>query len=350
MVARRSALTYARAGVDRSATAEALRALLGAVRYRPPASHGRPIGHVGHYAGLITVGRETIAATTDTVGTKVLLAQALGAWREVGEDMVAINVNDLASVGARPFGLVDTISCARPDPAIFAEIGVGLNRGLRAGRCALLGGETAIVPDIVDGIDLGATALGFFPGRRRPVTGERIRPGDALIGVPASGLHANGFTLVRRLLRRGRVDLKARRPGATGPVGRELLRATRSYVPVTEALADLPSTHGLAHLSGGGVRNLTRLNRRVGYLLDDWPRVPSIFGWLQRLGPVTDREMFQTFNMGVGFVAIVSGARAEESLDRLRTAGVRDARRIGTVAPEPGVRLPKWELEYEGYA
>lgn len=343
-------MTYAGSGVDRAATGEALRALLAPIRYRPPPTYGRPIAKPGHYAGLIGVGRETIAATTDTVGTKVLVAAAVGEWREVGEDMVAINVNDLASVGARPFGIVDTVSCAKPDPAVFAEIGIGLNRGLRAGRCALLGGETAIVPDIVDGIDLGATALGFYPGRRRPITGERIRPGDALIGVPASGVHANGFTLVRRLLRSGRVDLKSRRPGAATSVGKELLRATRSYVPASEALADLPSTHGLAHLSGGGVRNLTRLNRRVGFRLDEWPKVPSLFSWLQELGAVTDREMFQTFNMGVGFVAIVSGVREDETLERLRDAGVRDARRIGTVAPEPGVRLPEWELEYEGYA
>lgn len=343
-------MTYARSGVDRAATREALSALLAPVRYRPPAAHGRPIAKPGHYAGLISVGRETIAATTDTVGTKVLIAAELREWRDVGEDMVAINVNDLASVGARPFGIVDTISCAKPDPAIFAEIGVGLNRGLRAGRCALLGGETAVVPDIVDGIDLGATALGFFPGHRRPITGERIRPGDALIGIPASGAHANGFTLIRRLLASRRVNLRSRRPGAAGPVGLELLRATRSYVPASEALADLPSTHGFAHLSGGGVRNLTRLNRRVGFRLDEWPQVPPLFTWLQGLGRVTDREMFQTFNMGIGFVAIVSGVRADESLQRLRDAGVRDARRIGTVSPEPGVRLPQWELEYEGYA
>lgn len=343
-------MTYARSGVDRAATGEALHALLAPIRYRPPPAYGRAIAKPGHYAGLVAVGRETIAATTDTVGTKVLIAAKMHAWRDVGEDMVTINVNDLASVGARPFGIVDTISCAKPDPAIFAEIGVGLNRGLRAGRCALLGGETAVVPDIVGGIDLGATALGFFPGHRRPITGERIRPGDALLGVPASGAHANGFTLVRRLLRAGHVDLRSRRAGATSPIGTELLRATRSYVAASEALADLPSTHGLAHLSGGGVRNLTRLNRRVGYRLDEWPRVPSLFSWLQGLGGVTDREMFQTFNMGVGFVAIVSGAREQESLERLRDAGIRDAQRIGTVAPEPGVRLPEWELEYEGYA
>jgi phosphoribosylformylglycinamidine cyclo-ligase len=348
-VRRAKPLSYASAGVDRAATGTALAALLAQIRYRPPARHGRPLEGPGHYAGLMRVGREVIAVTTDTVGTKVLLAAAAGRWSEVGEDMVAINVNDLASVGARPFGLVDTVSCARADPSIFAEIGRGLNRGLVAGRCALLGGETAIVPDIVAGIDLGATALGFFPGRRRPITGLRIRPGDRLIGVPSSGLHSNGFTLVRRLLDRTKPPLGRPRPGGRGALAIELLRPTRSYVPASEALADHPGIRGLAHVSGGGVRNLVRLHPRVGYLLDEWPRPPSLFTWLQCLGPVTDEEMFQTFNMGVGFIAVVTPGALDAALSELRAAGVRDARPIGVVDAGPGIRLPAWNLIYRGY-
>jgi len=349
-MAKRPALTYASAGVDRGAIAASLRALLASVHYRPPASHGRPVGRAGHYAGLMRVGREVIAATTDTVGTKVLLAAEVGAWAEVGEDMVAINVNDLASVGARPFGLVDTVSCAKPDPAVFAAIGRGLDRGLRAGRCALLGGETAIVPDIVAGYDLGATALGFFPGSRKPVTGERIRPGDRIIGIPSTGLHSNGYTLVRKLLADAPVDLTRPRAGGRGPVGRELLRATRSYVPASEALAEAASTHGFAHISGGGVRNLVRLHPRVAYTLDEWPEPPSLFPWLASLGPVTDEEMFQTFNMGVGFVAIVAPGSFDRALDLLKAAGVRGAVPVGEVHRGSGVRVPAWHLEYRGYA
>lgn len=287
--------------------------------------------------------------TTDTVGTKVLLASALGRWEEVGEDMVAINVNDLASVGARPFGFVDTISTARPDAAVFAAIGRGLDRGLRAGRCALLGGETAVVPDIVSGVDLGGTALGFFP-RRSAVLGDRIRQGDRLIGIPSTGLHSNGYTLVRKLLTKARVDLRKPRPQGRLPVGREMLKPTRSYVPVSEALAGDAGVHGFAHVSGGGVRNLVRLHRRVRFLLDEWPQPPGIFGWLQSLGAVSDREMFQTFNMGVGFVVVAAASAVPRVLAHLESAGIRDARGVGVVTRGTGVSLPEWKLEYTGYA
>jgi phosphoribosylformylglycinamidine cyclo-ligase len=176
--------TYAASGVDRAEIAASLRALLGAIRSRAPSTHGRPVELPGHYAGVIRIGAQTLAATTDTVGTKVLLAEQLDRWEEVGEDLVAINVNDLAAVGARPAGIVDTIVCARPDRRRFRAIGRGIDRGLRAARCSLLGGETAVVPELVRGIDLGATALGFFPGRRRPITGARVRPGDRILGIP----------------------------------------------------------------------------------------------------------------------------------------------------------------------
>ncbi|EQD45679.1 phosphoribosylformylglycinamidine cyclo-ligase, partial [mine drainage metagenome] len=219
--------TYARSGVDRSEVARALAALVGAARYRASASHGVRVEAPGHYAGMLRIGRETIALTTDTVGTKVLLAEQLGRWEEVGEDVVAVNVNDLASVGARSAGLVDVILCRHPDPVTFAAIGRGLARGLKAADCSLLGGETAVVPSIVRGTDLGGTAVGFFPGRRRPITGERTRPGDVLVGLRSHGFHANGLTLVRRLLARGRIDLGRPRPGGRGPLGREILRPTR---------------------------------------------------------------------------------------------------------------------------
>ncbi len=342
--------TYARSGVDRGETSRALAGLLRAARSRPPAAHGRPIHAPGHYAGLLRIGRETIAVTTDTVGTKVLLAEELGRWEEVGEDIVGVNVNDLASVGARTAGLVDVILCERPRVREFAAIGRGLGRGLRRAECALLGGETAVVPAIVRGTDLGGTAVGFFPGRRRPVTGARIRPGDVLLGIPSDGLHANGFTLVRRLLQEGGVDLGRPRPGGRGPAGRELLRPTRIYTRASDAVADDPGVHGLAHLSGGGVRNLIRLHRKSRFVLGTWPEPPGVFRWVQSLGPISDQEMFQTFNMGVGFVVVVARARLEAVRRRLSAVGARDAVVIGHVERGDGVELPAWGLRYQGYS
>lgn len=324
--------------------------MLSQVRYRPPSTSGRPVPLAGHYAGLIRIGGETIAITTDTVGTKSILAETLGRWVEIGIDAVAVNVNDLASVGARPAGIVDVISCRQADPATFAQIGRGIDRGLRAARCALLGGETAIVPELLQGIDVGGTAIGFFPAGRRPVTGARVRPGDVLIGLPSSGLHANGFTLARRIVAESRYSWNSRRPGARGPLGRELLTASRIYVGASEALADQPGTVGFAHISGGGVRNLVRLKRGVQFELDGWPGPEGVFRWLGEVGHIEPEELYQTFNMGIGFVAVVRPASVKESIGRLRRAGYDDAQVVGHVRSGEGITLPRIGLEYASYA
>ncbi len=342
--------TYAASGVDRSAVTEALSALLQVVRYRPPPTHGRPVDAPGHYAGMVRIGRETLAVTTDTVGTKVRLAAQVRRWEEVGEDIVGVNVNDLAALGARPAGLVDTILCDRPDAQVFRAIGRGLDRGLRAAGCSLLGGETAVVPSIVDGIDLGGTALGFFPRGRAPVTGRRVRVGDVVLGIPSAGVHANGFTLIRRLLDERAVDLRAAGPGGRASLAEELLTPTRIYSGVADAVAGREEVHGLAHLSGGGVRNLVRLRQDVEFILDRWPAPPPIFPYLQALGGLTDEEMFQTFNMGIGFVVVVAPTHLAESRRRLARAGAPDAVPIGRVGKGRGVRLPEHGLSYLGYS
>jgi phosphoribosylformylglycinamidine cyclo-ligase len=304
----------------------------------------------GHYAGLIQIGRETIAITTDTVGTKTILAEQLGRWEEIGVDAVAVNVNDLAAVGARPAGLVDVISCRRADPNIFEQIGRGIYRGLGEARCSLLGGETAIVPELLQGIDVGGTAIGFFPPRRKPMTGAQIRAGDVLLGIPSTGLHENGFTLARRIVSQSKQNLRARRPGGTRPLGLEMLTASRIYVAASEAIADRRGVTGFAHISGGGVRNLLRLNPRVQFVLDRWPRPFGIFEWLAKTGDVAMSEMYQTFNMGIGFVVAVRASFEAQALRGLWRAGYPDTLIVGHVAPGSGVTVPRFDLVYRSYA
>ena len=343
--------TYARSmGVSRERVSEALHALLQEARYRPPPFHGRAVPLPGHYAGLVRIGGTVLALTTDTVGTKVLLAEELGTFEPIGEDAVAVNVNDLAAVGARPAALVDVISCARPDATIFAALGRGLRRGLARSACSLVGGETAVVPDLVARWDIGGTALGFFPPGRRPITGRSIRPGDRVIGIPSSGFHANGFTLVRALLRAKHVDLRRPRPGGRKSLARELLAPTRIYASASEALASLRGVTGLAHISGGGVRNLIRLNPAVDFVIDQWPRPRGLFAWVQELGALSNEEMYQTFNVGIGFVVVARPGSVDRCLALLSRAGFRDARVVGSVRRGRGVHLPQMGIEYLGYA
>ena len=342
--------TYAASGVDVHLRSRALDAFLSSVKYRPPPEHGRPLSGPGHFAGLKRIGRETIAVTTDSVGTMVLLAGRLGRWEEVGEDLVGVIVNDLAAMGARPAALVDTILCGVPDPPAFRAIGRGVERGLRAAQCSLLGGETAVVPEIVRDIDLGGTAIGFFPPGRVPVTGTRIRPGDRILGIPSNGVHANGFTLVRRLLDGASVDPSEPRPGSAVPVGEELLRPTRIYTEAADAVAGRPEVHGLAHISGGGERNLVRLHPKVAFVLDQRPEPAAIYPSLKSLGHLTAQEMYQTFNMGIGFVLVVARPHLSETKRRLARAGAPDAVELGHVERGTGVSLPGLGLRYTGYA
>ncbi len=347
---RSRAWTYARSGVDRTSIQHGLSALLASVSYRPPRTSGVVLEVPGHYAGMVRIGRETIAITTDTVGTKVLLAEETGRWEGLGEDVVAVNVNDLSAVGARPCGFVDCISLARPRGPVLGAIGRGLDRGLRAAGCALLGGETAVVPDLVSGTDLGGTAIGFFPRGRRPILGNRIRPGDVVIGIPSSGFHANGYTLLRRLVGGDRAKLRRRRTGATVPLEEELLAPTRIYVRPIEAIADHPGVHGLAHISGGGVRNLVRLNRRVRFVLEGWPEPTGLFEWARERGAIAPQELYQTFNMGVGFVVVLAPSAVTEVRQRLRRAGAADALVVGRIDRGAGVDLPGARLRYTSYA
>ncbi len=333
------------------ARARAVSELIRSARYLAPPSHGQVVGAPGHYAGLVRIGRETIAVTTDTVGTKVLLAETLGRWEGVGEDIVAVNVNDLASVGARPAGLVDTILFGAASVPTFRAIGRGLRRGLARAHCSLLGGETAQVGEIVRGIDLGGTAIGFFPRGRSPILGDRVRPGDVVLGIPSHGFHANGYTLLRQVLRERRVDLRRPRRGGRRPLGEELLVPTRIYTPVSEALAGDSAVHGLAHLSGGGVRNLLRLHPGRRFVLDRFPApATGVFAWLQQLGGLSEEEMYQTFNMGVGFAVVLARGAVGPARARLARAGVRDSFPIGRVEAGTGVTIPAAGIEYTGYS
>ncbi|MDE1821724.1 MAG: phosphoribosylformylglycinamidine cyclo-ligase [Euryarchaeota archaeon] len=344
-----SPVTYAQTGVRQDLVALALSKLLEGTKGRIPPGSGEPLKLPGHFAGIVRIGRESVALTTDNVGTKLLLARTLDRWEEVGEDVVAVNVNDLSAVGARPSALVDYIAVQSPVPSVFEALGRGIGRGLKEACCHLVGGETSVVPDLVKSLDLSGTALGFFPKGRAPVTGEKLRPGDVLLGLSSSGFHANGYTLLRRLIEENAIDITRPLPGDPMPLGERLLAPTRIYTRPVEALLAARLPLALAHISGRGLRNLIRLNPKVQFTLDALPPLEGIFRWVADLSRLPTEELYQTFNMGIGFVLAVRPNHVERSLSVLRRSGGKDARVIGRVEKGRGVYLPNEGVRYDSY-
>ena len=301
----------------------------------------------GQYASVLKVSDDlAIAISTDGVGSKTIIASTLDRYDTIGYDCVAMNVNDVICVGARPFAMVDYLGVHTLDSRRAEEILRGLGGAAKEAEIAIPGGELAQLPEVIgsDGhspgdekaFDLVGTCIGTVHPDRI-VLGQAIRPGDSIIGIASSGIHSNGLTLARRVLldRCGyRLDEKIDALGRT--LGDELLEPTEIYVKaVTAVWNENIETRGLAHITSDGFANLCRLDAPVGYDITTLPEVPAIFKLIQDGGGIKAEEMFRVFNMGVGFVTIVNGADEERCLQVLSSAGY-DALRIGTVTDEAG--------------
>jgi len=331
-------LTYAWAGVDDEKTAKALKGIISTAKATFGFRRGKvgePAGEFGQYSALLDFGNFYLTMTTDGVGTKVLVAEAIGKFDTIGIDMIAMNVNDLLCVGAEPLALVDYLAVREPDEKIFAEIGKGLYEGARQAGIAIVGGETAVMPDLINGFDLAGTAIGTVE-KGKVITGEKIKPGDAVIGVSSSGIHSNGLTLARKLLI-PKYGLDYEYEGRK--LWEWLLEPTKIYVkPVLELLESV-DVHGLAHITGGGLLNLKRLTS-YGFSLE-MPPITGIFKLIYENG-VPPEEMFRVFNMGVGFVAIVPEEEKEEALEVLN--GHCESYELGVVTKGHGIRVENYGL------
>jgi phosphoribosylformylglycinamidine cyclo-ligase len=325
---------YAKAGVDQGAADSAVAGLvraLGAIRL------GRPSAQVplpGHYASVIRIDERTgIALSTDGVGTKLVVAEELGRFDTVGIDCVAMNVNDVICVGAEPLAMLDYIAIEKADATVCEEIGVGLARGAELAGIEIPGGELAQLGDLVRGVDVSGACFGTV-ALDAIVDGSAVRPGDAVIGLPSSGLHSNGYTLARSAL--AGIGLDEDPEGRLGrPLGEVLLEPTEIYVrPVVELLHSAVDVRGLAHITSGGTGNLLRLAAEVGYAIDAPLPVPPIFELIAERGEVPDEEMREVFNMGCGFCVVVPAAEEAAALALLR-AHYPGAQRIGRATEGP---------------
>jgi len=333
--------TYKEAGVDidaGAATVEAIRPLVASTR-RPGAE-----SQIGAFAGVFDLKAAgfkdpLLLATTDGVGTKLKIAIESGRHATVGIDLVAMCVNDLVVQGAEPLFFLDYYATGRLDPAAAREIVAGMAEGCRAAGCAIVGGETAEMPGFyAEGdYDLAGFAVGAVE-RDRLLTGAEVRAGDLLLGLDSSGLHSNGFSLVRRLIADHALAYDAAAPFAPGTgLGEALLAPTRIYVKSCLAAHAAGTLKALAHITGGGlVENLPRvLPEDVQAVLDgtSW-RPPAVFGWLAGLGGIDVGEMTRTFNCGLGMIAVVEPGKADAAMEIFGDGG-EGVRVIGELRPRP---------------
>jgi len=337
--------TYAEAGVSQEEKAAHIAALVSALRFRRRGL-GKPLTKIGHFTGLVDFGSYALSLCTDSVGTKVLVAKEMRRWDTIGIDCVAMNVNDMICIGAEPLAFVDYVAIAGYDREVARQIGLGLNRGAELANVSIIGGEIAVVPELVRELDLAGTCLGVVR-KARIIDGKRIRPGDAIIGVPSTGIHSNGLTLARRVMAESALTVFDRVDGSGRPWGEELLEPTAIYVrPVLRALRRA-TVHGMAHITGGGLRNLVRLKEAVEFRITEPLEPPPVFRALQLLGGIEDREMYETFNMGMGFAIVAPEADATEVIRALRPDAT--ARVVGQVVRGRGVSVPSLGLSWTRY-
>ncbi len=320
--------SYRDAGVDIDQEAAGIRALIAALTFRRKGRFSM-MGSVGHFAGLIDFGEMFLALAVDGVGTKMLVADRAQDWSSVGIDCIAMNVNDLYVMNMEPVAFVDYIATDSISIEKMAQIGRGLNEGARMANIDIVGGETATLKNLVAGLDLAGTCLGIQK-KGQIITGDRVVPGDLIIGVPSSGIHSNGMTLARRIVDSHEAWEERLSNGKT--LCQELLCPTRIYAEVLPVCRETVVT-GMCHITGGGLNNLNRITR-FGFSIDNPIEPPEIFRWLREAGSVSDREMYRTFNMGMGYTLIAP----ESSLPAI-TDLVPDARPVGTITEQPGIRL-----------
>lgn len=285
--------------------------------------YGEPLPVFGHYGGIFQCNNDRLVIHTDGVGTKLLVAQEMNKFDTVGIDAVAMSVNDILCVGAEPLVGVDYIALSEEDDDLVASLMEGLAKGAEESGCAIVGGETAIIPDIIKGgkrpFDLTFTVVGRV---RKLVLGNEIAKGDVIVGLESSGLHSNGYTLARKAL-------------DVSEWGKEMLAPTRIYASTVLEAIDACDVHGIAHITGGGFSKLTRLNKGVGYRLDNLPEPKPVFKALAE--KVKDNiEMHRTFNMGIGMAIILPEDRADTVINISKKHGV-EASIIGSITEKKGV-------------
>lgn len=320
-------LTYKEAGVDIDAGSELVRRI------------AKMAPNIGGFGGLFPLGDSYLVAGTDGVGTKLKLAFETGIHETIGIDLVAMSVNDIITSGAKPLFFLDYFATSHLDVDLAEKVIKGIVDGCQQSDCALLGGETAEMPDFYANgeYDLSGFAVGIVK-KDSVIDGRDIVAGDVLIGLPSSGVHSNGFSLVRRVVTRSGLSLKDKLPGEDVTLGEALMAPTVIYVKQVLEIISKGGIKGIAHITGGGFTdNIPRVfPKGLGAVIhsNSW-EVPTVFKWIQEAGNIEDAEMRRTFNMGIGMVLVVSKETSSRILESEN--GAYKAYRIGEVVSDEGV-------------
>jgi phosphoribosylformylglycinamidine cyclo-ligase len=344
---------YKEAGVDTEEADAGLSRLTSRITRTWP-SPNAPMGavklEIGQFANVVDIGGMGVAISTDGVGSKAMIADKLRRYDTIGIDCVAMNVNDIICVGAKPVSMVDYVAIEEVNADVLDAISVGLCKGAETAGISIVGGETAQLPGMVHGFDLAGTAIGYV-SLDKILVGKNIRDGDALIGVESNGIHSNGLTLARKsLLERGNFTLSKHFDEFGTDLGTELLRPTHIYVrEAMELIEKISSLKALVHITSDGFLNLTRLNPRVSFVIDDLPPIPPIFTIIQKTGGVSDEEMFCVFNMGIGFCAVVGQKDVAAAMSVFAKGGFK-SHLIGHAVADTArtVTIPKFGLRGHG--
>ncbi|MCG3779230.1 MAG: phosphoribosylformylglycinamidine cyclo-ligase [Candidatus Nitrosopumilus limneticus] len=332
-------LTYKKAGVDISKIKQSQKAIGKLISSTHKLQKKVKISHgFGHYAGIIEIpGGKMLATHTDGVGTKVVIANMMRKYNTIGIDCVAMNVNDIICIGATPISFVDYIAANKNDVPIFKKIVEGLVTGAKKSAMPIVGGETAIMPDVIEGkgfaFDLAGMVVGLVE-KKDLILGNKIKTGDIIIGANSTGIHSNGYSLARKALLK-KYSIKDKIKGV-GMIGDELLKPTEIYTsPVLEMIQKC-KINGLAHITGGAFTKLLRL-KNIGYQIDSLPKIPPIMSLIQEQG-VKSEEMYKTFNMGVGFCVVAPKSEATKITSIFKKHKI-SSQQIGQIVSKKGVSV-----------
>ena len=337
-----SGWTYAKSGVNIDQKSSAIKALVDEIGYKRTGI-GQNVRIPGLFASLVDFGDRYITLATDGVGSKLMIAESLNKWDTVGIDCIAMNVNDTICVNAEPTSFVDYIAIDKPDDDITRDIGIGLQKGAEMSNMEIVGGEIAVLPEIVNGVDLSGTCMGYV-AKDKIITGDRCEEGDLIVSLRSSGIHSNGLTLARKVVESNNIAYTDKVSGLSKSIGEELLTPTEIYVRQVLEITSEHTVHGLVDITGGGLRNILRMRKGLRYVISDPVKPAPIFNKIQELGEIDDREIYQTLNMSMGFAIIAPADAAEAIAKKYPNADV-----VGRVEKGDGVLLEPGNVLYDHY-